>query len=75
LVVAYALAGNTNIDLTTEPLGIGTNGQAVYLNDIMPSNDQVAEYVDKYVTRQLFEKEYEHVFSDSEKWKQIPTEE
>lgn len=75
LVVAYALAGNTNIDLTTEPLGIGTNGQAVYLNDIMPSNDQVAEYVDKYVTRQLFEKEYEHVFSDSEKWNQIPIEE
>lgn len=75
LVVAYALAGNTNVDLTKEPLGIGKDGQPVYLNDIMPSNDQVAEYVDKYVTRELFEKEYEHVFSDSEKWNQIPTEE
>ena len=75
LVVAYALAGNTNVDLTTEPLGLDKDGQPVYLNDIMPTNDQVAAYVDKYVTRELFEKEYEHVFTDSEKWNQIPTEE
>ena len=75
LVVAYALAGNTNVDLTTEPLGLDKEGQPVYLNDIMPTNDQVAAYVDKYVTRELFEKEYEHVFTDSEKWNQIPTEE
>ena len=75
LVVAYALAGNTNVDLTTEPLGYDKDGQPVYLNDIMPTNDQVAAYVDKYVTRELFEKEYEHVFTDSEKWNQIPTEE
>ena len=75
LVVAYALAGNTNVDLTKEPLGLDKDGQPVYLNDIMPTNDQVAAYVDKYVTRELFEKEYEHVFTDSEKWNQIPTEE
>ena len=75
LVVAYALAGNTNVDLTTEPLGYDKDRQPVYLNDIMPTNDQVAAYVDKYVTRELFEKEYEHVFTDSEKWNQIPTEE
>ena len=75
LVVAYALAGNTNVDLTTEPLGLDKDGQPVYLNDIMPTNDQVAAYVDKYVTRELFEKEYEHVFTDSEKWNQIPTDE
>lgn len=41
----------------------------------MPTNDEVAEYVNKYVTRELFEQEYEHVFTDSEKWNQIPTEE
>ena len=75
LVVAYALAGNTNIDLTTEPLGFDQNNAPVYLKDIMPTNDEVAEYVDKYVTRELFEQEYEHVFTDSEKWNQIPTEE
>lgn len=75
LVVAYALAGNTNVDLTTEPLGFDQNNAPVYLKDIMPTNDEVAEYVNKYVTRELFEQEYEHVFTDSEKWNQIPTEE
>lgn len=75
LVVAYALAGNTNIDLTTEPLGFDQNNAPVYLKDIMPTNDEVAEYVNKYVTRELFKQEYEHVFTDSEKWNQIPTEE
>lgn len=73
LVVAYALAGNTNIDLTTEPLGFDSNGQAVYLEDIMPSKQEVIDYVDKYVTRELFAKEYSNVFSDSDKWNQIPT--
>mgnify|MGYP003356918302 FL=1 len=73
LVVAYALAGNTNIDLTREPLGYDQKGQPVYLADIMPDHDLVADYVQKYVTRQLFEKEYAHVFDDNEKWNQIPT--
>ena len=41
LVVAYALAGNTNIDLTTEPLGFDDNGQAVYLEDVMPSREEI----------------------------------
>ena len=53
MVVAYALAGNTNIDLTTEPLGFDDNGQAVYLEDVMPSREEIETYVDKYVTRQL----------------------
>ena len=62
LVVAYALAGNTNIDLTTEPLGFDDNGQAVYLEDVMPSREEIETYVDKYVTRQLFQDEYANVF-------------
>lgn len=73
LVVAYALAGNTNINLTSEPLGYDQEGQPVYLMDLMPEHDLVADYVQKYVTRQLFEKEYAHVFDDNEKWNQIPT--
>ncbi|RSJ47056.1 aconitate hydratase AcnA [Streptococcus gordonii] len=73
LVVAYALAGTTNIDLTSEPLGYDQKGQPVYLMDLMPEHDLVADYVQKYVTRQLFEKEYAHVFDDNEKWNQIPT--
>ena len=74
LVVAYALAGNTNIDLTTEALGVDENGKAVYLEDIMPSRDEIESYVDKFVTRQLFQDEYANVFSDSAKWNAIPTE-
>ncbi|MBM7643145.1 aconitate hydratase AcnA [Streptococcus loxodontisalivarius] len=73
LVVAYALAGNTNIDLTTEPLGFDENGGAVYLEDIMPSREEIESYVSSYVTRQLFAKEYKQVFTDSDKWNAIPT--
>lgn len=74
LVVAYALAGNMTIDMTTEPLGFDQNNAPVYLKDIMPTNDEVAEYVNKYVTRELFAKEYDHVFTDSKKWNHIVTE-
>jgi aconitate hydratase 1 len=73
LVVAYALAGTTNIDLTTEPLGFDDNGRAVYLDDIMPHQDEVAAYVDKYVTRDLFAEEYKQVFTDSQAWNAIET--
>lgn len=73
LVVAYALAGNTNIDLTSAPLGYDRNGLPVYFMDLMPNHDLVADYVQKYVTSSLFKKEYEHVFTDSEKWNQIST--
>lgn len=73
LVVAYALAGNTNVDLTSEPLGFDHNQDPVYLKDLMPSHDEVAQYVDRYVTRQLFEDEYQHVFTDNEQWNHIDT--
>lgn len=71
LVVAYALAGNLQIDLTTEPLGFGDNGRAVYLADIMPDHEEIKAYVDQYVTRELFSKEYASVFSSNERWNAI----
>lgn len=74
LVVAYALAGTTNIDLTSEPLGYDKNSQAVYLEDIMPAKEEVLSYIEQFVTAELFEEEYGHVFSDSQKWNQIETE-
>ncbi len=73
LVVAYALAGTTNIELTTEPLGYDETGQAVYLDDVMPTQEEVAAYVDKYVTCDLFEEEYKQVFTDSQRWNAIET--
>ncbi|MDO4668113.1 MAG: aconitate hydratase AcnA [Streptococcus sp.] len=74
LVVAYAIAGNVNIDLTTEALGYDKSGKAVFFDDIMPSSKEINQYIDKYVTRSLFEEEYEHVFTDSKKWNAIVTE-
>lgn len=74
LVVAYALAGNMNCDLTNEPLGFDKAGQAVYLADIMPSRDEVDAYIERYVTPDLFKEEYKQVFTDSQAWNEIETE-
>jgi aconitate hydratase len=73
LVVAYALAGDMNIDLTTEPLGIGSNGQPVYLKDIWPTNKEIADLVHATVTREAFMKKYADVFKGDEKWQAVET--
>ncbi|AZB64802.1 aconitate hydratase AcnA [Cereibacter sphaeroides] len=72
LVVAYALAGDMNIDLTSEPLGMGTNGP-VYLKDIWPTNAEIAELVEKTVTREAFQKKYADVFKGDAKWQSVST--
>jgi len=75
LVVAYALAGNININLTSDPLGHDKNGNPVYLKDIWPSEKQVHEVVSKHVTSAQFKKSYADVFAGDSNWKglQIPT--
>jgi aconitate hydratase len=73
LVVAYALAGDMNIDLTAEPLGTGRDGQPVYLRDVWPTNQEIAELVDRTVTRQAFLKKYADVFKGDEKWQSVET--
>ena len=73
LVVAYALAGDMNIDLTTEPLGIGSNGKPVFLKDIWPTNQEIAELVERTVTREAFLKKYADVFKGDEKWQAVET--
>ncbi|KCV83462.1 aconitate hydratase [Actibacterium atlanticum] len=70
LVVAYALAGDMNIDLTSEPLGEGTDGP-VYLKDIWPSNAEIAALVDQTVTREAFQSKYADVFKGDEKWQSV----
>ncbi|PTE19902.1 aconitate hydratase AcnA [Cereibacter changlensis JA139] len=72
LVVAYALAGDMNIDLTTEPLGMGTDGP-VYLKDVWPTNAEIAELVEATVTRAAFQKKYADVFKGDEKWQAVQT--
>jgi aconitate hydratase len=71
LVVAYALAGSTQIDLTREPIGTGTNGQPVYLKDIWPSNREIAEAVAQ-VDEKMFQREYANVFEGTESWRTLP---
>ena len=73
LVVAYALAGTTDIDLNHEPLGKGRDGQPVYLRDIWPSRDEVAKVVDEAVLPEMFQARYQNVFSANERWNQIKT--
>jgi aconitate hydratase len=70
LVVAFALAGTTRIDLNVEPLGEDKEGNPVYLKDIWPSNMEIAFEVEK-VSRDLFNKEYADVFAGDEEWQSI----
>jgi aconitate hydratase len=70
LVVAYALAGDLNIDLTTEPLGMGTDGP-VYLKDVWPTNKEISDLVHATVTRAAFQKKYADVFKGDEKWQAV----
>ncbi|MBI1251190.1 MAG: aconitate hydratase AcnA [Alphaproteobacteria bacterium] len=71
LVVAYALAGSMNIDLTTQPLGTGANGQPVYLKDIWPSNAEIEQVVRAAVTPEMFSTRYADVFKGDEHWQAI----
>jgi aconitate hydratase len=71
LVVAYALAGSTQIDLTTEPLGTGSNGKPVYLKDIWPSNKEIDMFVRENITAGMFTKRYGDVFHGDENWQAV----
>ena len=71
LVVAYALAGTMNLDLTTEPLGTGASGQPVYLRDIWPTTAEVHETMTKAVTATMFREQYADVFSGDARWQSI----
>ncbi len=74
LVVAYAIAGSMRIDITTEALGIGNNGQPVYLKDIWPTNQEVAAMVLSSVTADMFRARYDNVFDGDERWQAIKVE-
>ncbi len=70
LVVAYALAGTVRIDISSEPLGTGKDGQPVYLRDIWPSSQEIADAVAQ-VSTGMFHKEYAEVFAGDEQWQAI----
>jgi aconitate hydratase len=71
LVVAYALAGTMNLDLTTEPLGTGKDGKPVFLKDIWPSERELQETVLSGVKSEQFERQYADVFNGDERWQKL----
>jgi aconitate hydratase len=72
LVVAYALAGTMNIDLTTEPIGTGSDGARVYLKDLWPTEQEIQQTMLESVTAEAFRREYADVFEGSERWRALP---
>ncbi len=73
LVVAYALAGDMNVDLTRDALGQDHDGNDVFLKDIWPTTQEIAELVDKTVTREAFTEKYAEVFTGDDKWQAVET--
>jgi aconitate hydratase len=71
LVVAYALAGTVDIDLTKDPIGTDVNGEAVYLRDLWPTPDEVREVIASSITPEVFEENYAHVFEGDEHWRKL----
>ncbi|WP_337267802.1 aconitate hydratase AcnA [Oryzifoliimicrobium ureilyticus] len=71
LVVAHALAGTVTKDLTKDPIGEDKDGKPVYLRDIWPSAQEVQEFIEKYVTRELYETRYADVFKGDANWQAV----
>ncbi|MDJ0628933.1 MAG: aconitate hydratase AcnA [Rhodobacter sp.] len=73
LVVVYALAGTMDIDLTSEPIGQDKDGNDVFLKDVWPSQKEIADLVERTVTREAFQKKYAEVFTGDDKWRSVET--
>jgi aconitate hydratase len=73
LVVAYALAGSMDVDITTEPLGSDSEGQPVYLHDLWPSAAEVQEVIDSSIASEMYTRDYADVFAGDERWTSLPT--
>jgi aconitate hydratase len=71
LVVAYALAGSLQVDLTSEPLGTGSDGDPVYLRDVWPSNAEIEQFIRDNISRAMFETKYSDVFEGDANWKAV----
>ena len=72
LVVAYALAGTMDLDITTEPLGIGTDGEPVYLADLWPTEKEIADVIGDAIQSDMFINDYANVFAGDERWQGLP---
>jgi aconitate hydratase len=75
LVVAFALAGRVNIDMEKEPIGYNPNGEPVFLKDIWPSQEEIAEYVQNSIDPEFYKKEYSVIFDGDRFWQELNVEE
>jgi aconitate hydratase len=73
LVVAYALAGSMDIDITSEPLGVGTDGTPVYLRDVWPTAQEIQQVVNEAIASEMYTSDYADVFAGDERWRTLPT--
>jgi aconitate hydratase len=71
-VVAFALAGTVDVDLSTEPLGCDPNGTAVYLKDIWPTSEEIDQAAAKHVVQKFFRRTYKRIFEGDAFWKNLP---
>ena len=72
LVVAFALAGRVDIDLTTEPLGVGSDGRPVMLADIWPKPEEIRRVIGESISPELFRQTYSSVFAGDDQWRALP---
>ena len=71
LVVAFALAGRIDVDLTTDPIAPGTHDEPVYLRDIWPDSTEIDDLVSRHVKQQFFKSEYDKIFDGDEFWQKL----
>lgn len=75
LVVAFALAGTTDIDLTTEPIGLDKDGKEVYLSEIWPTSEEIESTIESALTPEMFTSQYGNAYTENEEWNAIPSSE
>jgi aconitate hydratase len=73
LVVAYALVGSMDVDITSEPLGTGLDGEPVYLRDIWPTTDEIQQVINEAIASEMYTSDYADVFAGDERWQTLPT--
>jgi len=75
LVVAYAIAGSMKVDITTEPLGQDKNGNAIFLKDVWPSNQEIQDAINASLSSEMFIERYANVFDGTPEWQAVPVSE
>ena len=74
LCVAYALAGNVNIDINNDPIGTDSSGKKVFLRDLWPSNEEILDFVKKNISKEMFLESYKDLDTSNKRWNDLEIE-